>query len=250
MFLRQLWNSVAPDWLQVAGEEPQQEHKANGQLEPMSTLIRLAMLQYLPAGTKLGVEGNAIVFDRPVLGQAALRTWRGSSREDVHCLNGALKTVLRVYNARHPHVRLLLAGAAHGLAKFAQCYNGTSNLTATSLEYYQTMLRNALRPPMPSVLAAALRAKRRCPHNDDDRLDGDDDSSAQDDDDDCVHVSGRSHEAAWSASQIAIMHDMFRELERQQHSASEVEGMLAAIENLLQPKRGAGRPPATPLAHA
>ena len=54
-------------------------------LEPFCVILRLAIIQYKPKGTKLSVNRNSIQFQEPS-GQGFLRMIQGDCREDLHNL--------------------------------------------------------------------------------------------------------------------------------------------------------------------
>tara|TARA_B110000208_G_C11677816_1_gene397626 strand:+ start:215 stop:829 length:615 start_codon:yes stop_codon:yes gene_type:complete len=60
--------------------------KKNLILEPISTIFRLALLQYKDKGTKLSVMNNSIRYQLPSYDQGILRMLSGDCREDLHNL--------------------------------------------------------------------------------------------------------------------------------------------------------------------
>ena len=55
-------------------------------LDPLSSLIRLALLNYKPIGTKLSFYNNTINFQEPDFLQSAKRWSSGDNRNQIHNL--------------------------------------------------------------------------------------------------------------------------------------------------------------------
>ena len=46
-------------------------------LEPMTTILKISLLQWFPEGTKLSVIDNSLYYNEPSLIQGVRRTWGG-----------------------------------------------------------------------------------------------------------------------------------------------------------------------------
>lgn len=69
-------------------------HNKNLILEPLSCALKLSILQFKEAGTKISIIDNSIYFNEPRFSQGLLRLFSGDSREDLHNLyNPLLKCV-------------------------------------------------------------------------------------------------------------------------------------------------------------
>ena len=53
-------------------------------IDPLTCLIRLAMLEFKPINTKLSIKNNRITYNDPNILQGALRWSNGDNRSDIH----------------------------------------------------------------------------------------------------------------------------------------------------------------------
>jgi len=103
--------------------------KENSRLDPMTTLIKLAILPYKPEGTKLSIDSNYITFSENTILQFAIRTYLGDSYNDLRDLNKTLhKAVAWFYD--EPKLKYLFEYAIHGLEKLKSTYGNTGKADA------------------------------------------------------------------------------------------------------------------------
>ena len=57
--------------------------KPDSIIEPLTCLIRLALLEFKPLNTKLSIYNNRITYDEPNILQGAIRWSNGDNREDI-----------------------------------------------------------------------------------------------------------------------------------------------------------------------
>jgi hypothetical protein len=55
-------------------------------LEPLTTLVKLALIAFQPVGVKLAISMNRIIIQSPTSVQGAVRWLQGSKKEDLHFL--------------------------------------------------------------------------------------------------------------------------------------------------------------------
>lgn len=111
-------------------------------LDPMSTIVRLAILSYKEKGTKLSIHNNSLSFQAPNYFQAPLRWGYSDDRADLHNLHNPIAKALDWYDLKLDYVRTLFELARKGIDTIKECYKGTSesNLVCHSLDYYSKLI--------------------------------------------------------------------------------------------------------------
>ncbi len=103
--------------------------KENSRLDPMTTLIKLAILPYKPEGTKLSIDSNYINYSENTILQFAIRTYLGDSYNDLRDLNKTLhKAVAWFFD--DPKLKYLFEYAIQGLEKLKSTYGNTGKADA------------------------------------------------------------------------------------------------------------------------
>ncbi len=128
-------------------------------LDPMSTIIRLAILSYKAEGTKLSIHDNSLYFQAPNYFQAPLRWGYSDDREDLHNLHNPIAKSLDWYDLKLEYVAKIFELAKQGLESIKDCYKGTteSNLVCHSLNYYAKMIDlqlDSVRPKTTELVVA------------------------------------------------------------------------------------------------
>jgi hypothetical protein len=105
------------------------KQKENTRLDPLSTLIKLAILPYKPNGTKLSIANNYIYYSENTILQFAIRTYFGDSYNDLRDLRKSLhKAVAWYYD--EPKMKYLFENAIIGLDKLKNTYGDTGKADA------------------------------------------------------------------------------------------------------------------------
>ena len=113
-------------------------------LDPLTTMIKLAILGYKPVGTKLAIDNNKIYFQEPSVTQGFLRWAYGNKRYELHhLLNPIVKAVKRC-DLSNPAIRSIFLLAINGLERLKGSYNNNSSLVIHSLELYISIINNVL----------------------------------------------------------------------------------------------------------
>ncbi len=103
--------------------------KENSRLDPLTTLIKLAILPYKPEGTKLSIDSNYIHYSENTIYQFAIRKYLGDSYNDLRDLNKSLhKAVAWYYD--EPKLKYLFELAINGLEKLKKTYGNTGKADA------------------------------------------------------------------------------------------------------------------------
>jgi hypothetical protein len=115
-------------------------------LDPLSVIVKLAILSNKPVGTKLLIQNNVIYFQEPGPFQALCRIIYKSNKTDlqfmynpinVACLNFLSKSFIE----KTPRIKNLFVCAQNGLKKLIETYKTCSIITLT-LNYYYAILTN------------------------------------------------------------------------------------------------------------
>jgi hypothetical protein len=113
-------------------------------LDPLTTMIKLAILGYKPQGTKLAIDNNKIYFQEPSFTQGLLRWAYGNKRYELHhLLNPIVKAVKRC-DLTNPSIRSIFTLAINGLERLKSSYNNNSSVVIHSLDLYTNIINNAL----------------------------------------------------------------------------------------------------------
>lgn len=103
----------------------------NIELEPFSTLIKLAILYYKIEGTKITIYNNSISYQSPAFYQGAIRYIYSSSREELTKLELPIKIGLSWVSKNYPEqnneIKNILKKSINGLLKLSRCYQQDLN---------------------------------------------------------------------------------------------------------------------------
>ena len=109
--------------------------KKNLILEPLSSLLKLGLLQYEESGTKVSVQYNSITYNKPSVSQGFFRSWKGDCREDLHNLCKPLMQCLEWYNRKDPMYQYFYTECSLGLRKLKEAYDEDSTIHHTITHY-------------------------------------------------------------------------------------------------------------------
>lgn len=109
--------------------------KKNLILEPLSTVLKLALLKYKDKGTKISISDNSITYNSPSTMQGFLRNWRGDNREDLHNICSPLMQALRWYPKDEPLYAFMYDLCIQGLQTLKEVYEENSTIHHTIQHY-------------------------------------------------------------------------------------------------------------------
>lgn len=110
-------------------------------LDPLSTIIRLALLYFYEKGTKITISNNTIIYHPPGVLQGATRWSWGSKRDELHLLFKPLVRALKHFDAHEDKIiEKLFRYAVKGLRKLKRSYLDDNNVTIYSLNFYVHMI--------------------------------------------------------------------------------------------------------------
>ena len=108
-------------------------------LDPLTCIIRCAILSFKPKGTKLSINQNKITFVDPNFLQGTIRWTYGDKREDLHNIYKPIVKSTRWYKSNNPNILNIFILARKGLLKLKSSYEENSIITH-SLSLYINIL--------------------------------------------------------------------------------------------------------------
>lgn len=120
-------------------------------LDPMSCIVRLALLNFKDKGTKISITNNRIYYQLPNVFQGTVRWTNGDNRNDLHNLCNPIEKAIEWYRPdKNESIRVIFEYAIRGLKKLKKAYTmgdkkiGDSSLICHSLNHYIFLLQSAV----------------------------------------------------------------------------------------------------------
>ena len=190
--------------------------KKNYVIEPLSCIIRLAILAYKKKGTKISLYDNSIYLQEPGPLQGTLRWITRNNRNDIQFLLSPINKAILKYGKKddksevmHEQLMNIFRLAIKGLQNLKYSYSKHSygNLTTHSIDLYISNLKQCIKG---SVML-----------------------SDDDDDDEEDKKTYLSLNSLWTNDQIEIVNDLFLECDKNPKDSS---SYLQAIDNIINSK--------------
>lgn len=105
-------------------------------IDPLTCMIRLAMLSFKESGTKISIIDNKIAFNDPHILQGPLRWSQGDNRDDLHNLYRPIVKALEWYDMKESNIKIIFDLSIDGIEKLKGAYIDNSSITH-SLELYR-----------------------------------------------------------------------------------------------------------------
>lgn len=117
-------------------------------LDPLSVIIKLAILSNKPIGTKLSIQHNIIYTQEPGPFQSICRYVFKNNKTDIQYLYNPIELACQIYLTKtitqnNPKIKDLFKCAQHGLLKLIDTYK-TSSVMRICLNYYLSLIDNHL----------------------------------------------------------------------------------------------------------
>tara|TARA_Y100000591_G_C21793903_1_gene678205 strand:- start:330 stop:953 length:624 start_codon:yes stop_codon:yes gene_type:complete len=111
-------------------------------IEPLQVLTQLAILSFLPVGTKISISNNILYLQQPTLLQGVVRWYQQDNKDDLFYLFHAIRRYYKWYKNREDEVfAQILKLAINGIKKLMETYNKVGNTTIThTLNLYKNIL--------------------------------------------------------------------------------------------------------------
>ena len=124
----------------------EKKNNENQVLDPLCAIIRLGLLKFKPAGTKLSISDNKITYNDPTIFQPAIRYYYGDSRNNMHNLFNPIQKIILWYNIKDDKIKYILTNAKEGLENLKKSYDDiqNSNLILHTLNFYIETISNIL----------------------------------------------------------------------------------------------------------
>ena len=111
-------------------------------LDPLTTVIRLAILSFKILGTKISIHFNKIEYQEPTLLQGTFRWKNGDKRSDLHNLCNPLKICRLKYDPNEDErINNIYKKSIQGLHKLQHLYDGNADSTKHALSHYINIIK-------------------------------------------------------------------------------------------------------------
>jgi len=116
-------------------------------LDPLTTVIKIALLSFSENGSKLSIYNNSIKIQKANGLQGLLRWSHGDSRNKLYNLKEPIKNCLIWFPySKYKNLKIIYTYAIHGLEKLKNSYSlSNTNITSHLIEYYIKILKDNLK---------------------------------------------------------------------------------------------------------
>ena len=120
-------------------------------VDPLSVIIKLAILGYKKIGTKICINNNVVGIQEPGMFQSIIRFIFNNNKQDLHYLYNPIEFACKSFLTENnknikPGIIKLFEGALYGLTKLKETYNN-SPISILALDYYYVLITNYLYKP-------------------------------------------------------------------------------------------------------
>jgi hypothetical protein len=115
-------------------------------LDPLSTIIKLAIISNKPIGTKLRIDNNIIYIQEPGPFQGICRYYFKSNKTDIHYLYNPIEMACSIYlihtfTQKNPKMKDLFLCAQNGILRLIETYKSCS-IMRICLNHYLSLILN------------------------------------------------------------------------------------------------------------
>lgn len=115
-------------------------------LDPLSVIIKLAIIGNKPSGTKILIQNNVIYFQEPGIFQSMCRIVFNTNKTDLQFMYNPIELACNHFlttdnNTKMPRIKLLFNCALKGLQRLMDTYKNCSIITLC-LNYYYAIISN------------------------------------------------------------------------------------------------------------
>ena len=113
-------------------------------LEPMQVMVQLALLSFLPLGTKISIHDNIIILQPPTTTQGLVRWYNNDSKDDIYYLFKAVIRFYKLYRNKNDAIfNYILELAKNGLDQLSLTYSNTDKSAIIhTLSMYKAVLNS------------------------------------------------------------------------------------------------------------
>ena len=128
---------------------PENNNKINIKLfllDPLSVIIKLAIISNKPVGTKILIQNNVIYFQEPGMFQSLVRMIYNSNKTDLQYMYNPIQIACSFFLTKegiqkYPRIKDLFICAQNGLKKLIDTYKNCS-IISLCLNYYYVIITN------------------------------------------------------------------------------------------------------------
>jgi hypothetical protein len=115
-------------------------------LDPLSVIIKLAILSNKPVGTKILISSNVIFFQEPGMFQALCRYVLNSNKDDLQYMYNPIQIACQTFLTKetmqkNPRFKVLFVSAQSGIEKLKETYKQCS-MICLCLNYYNILINS------------------------------------------------------------------------------------------------------------
>jgi hypothetical protein len=205
---------------------------SNSIIDPLTCVVRLALLKYKPHGTKISVKENQITYNEPCILQGSIRWTFGDCRDDLHNLFNPLKKGLEWFNLNNSEIYGLFNFCVEGLECLKQTYDKNS-IIAHSLDHYISIIElqiSTVKKPRNSSARDGNLSESTM------RLDIDENEKRKKNE---VETNNRIYKLLrelWSEREILIIYNLLLELDilkKGNGNRSELSSLINSLDSIL-----------------
>lgn len=224
----------------------QQNKNKNIILDPMSCLVKLALLSFYDKGTKISIYQNRIMFNEPGILQGTYRFFNGDGKEDLHNLfNPLQKSIDWYWEKDNDEINFLFKNSINGLKSLKKSY-GDNFMIQHVIDYYITILDKKKKNKL-SKSIFDINNDNKNNQNDTCRELFDDNKKNMDLNNNLANkqnkVINEIHcflKNLWSENEVKIIIQLFKEFAdkkgNENYSKEEVDNFLSTIHNITKTK--------------
>lgn len=178
-------------------------------LDPLTCIIRLAVLSFKPIGTKISVYENRISYNDPCVLQGPVRWSYGDKRGDLHNLYNPIKKALIWYDINDEEIKGIVKFTINGINNLKKSYDPNSIITH-SLDHYITLLTK-----------------------------NSDNNTIKNSNEDTYNIIYKNLKELWSDREVNIIYNILLELDKSKKSREDrdkINALITSIESILSMK--------------
>lgn len=152
---------------------PRAREKTDMILEPLQSMVQIGLLAFSVPGTKLAIQQNVLVLQRPSIAQGIVRWYSGDKKDDLYYLFHVFRRFILWYNSEERSREFRNAQIEHRLYKVLlhHAYTGLTTLMETyqqcdmgSLVHVLQMYKMFLKRPEYFLNDRFIRSRRSLSH--------------------------------------------------------------------------------------
>ena len=124
-------------------------------LDPLSVIIKLAILSNKPIGTKILIQNNVIYFQEPGIFQSISRIFYNTNKTDLQYMYNPIQIACSTFLSKeniqkNPRLKNLFICAQNGLKNLTETYKNCS-IISLCLHYYYAIITNHIEQKNDSI---------------------------------------------------------------------------------------------------